>query len=102
MKKIFLLLSVICFMGSMSSVVSAADPVDLRGKKGVPENLKKYDPPPRSLHIKEPPSPTIEKREPPEKSHGTHRDRGPERPTADVKVPGPGFKPPTGLPVPGR
>lgn len=33
--------------------------VDLRGKRGIPEDLKKYNPPARSLHIKEPPSPHV-------------------------------------------
>jgi hypothetical protein len=104
MKNALIILLAACFTLSSVLVVFAADPVDLRGKRGVvdPKDLKRYDPPERSLHIKEPPSPPIQRREPVEPSHSIHRDSGPEHPKADVRVPGPAFRPQTGVPIPGR
>lgn len=65
----------------------AGDAVDMRDKKGVPENLKRYDPSQKSLHIHEPPSPPMPRRgnsgTSVEKSTDTHhsnihRDPGPD------------------------
>ena len=39
--------------------VAAADPVDLRGKQGVPKDLKNSDPNPPRVQRSEPPPPTI-------------------------------------------
>ena len=60
MKKIF----AICLAGALlTPVLVRADPVDLRGKRGVvdPRDLKRFDPKERSLHIKEPPAPERER-----------------------------------------
>src|SRR5205807_1669750 len=37
----------------------AGDAVDLRGKQGIPRDLKGNNPPERSLHTIEPPSPSV-------------------------------------------
>ena len=58
MKFLLALLAGTVMLGSVT--LASADPVDLRGKKGIvdPRDLKKYDPPQRPLHIKEPPPPS--------------------------------------------
>lgn len=48
----------------VTALPATADGVDLRGKSGVPRDLKQYDPPAKSLHYKEPPSPTIPREAP--------------------------------------
>jgi len=62
----FNLISAVVFVATMGIAVpqaANADPVDLRGKKGVvdPQDVKKDNPPERSLKIKEPPAPAVEK-----------------------------------------
>ena len=53
--------AMVAFLSNAFTSDSNAQAVDLRGKKGIPRDLKKYDPPPRSLKIKEPPSPKVVK-----------------------------------------
>ena len=63
--KIVLSLILAMWIASLPTLSVAADPVDLRGKKGVvdPKDLKKYDPKPPKLE-KEPPPPPETKKEP--------------------------------------
>ena len=72
-----------CTLGLVFMSVLAADPVDLRGKRGVvnPADLKKDDPPERSLKIKEPPSPEKEK---------PSGDKPASPPSDEGQKPGPG------------
>lgn len=72
--KVLLAMIVAVSIGGLSVVVNAADPVDLRGKKGIvdPKDLKKDDPKPPKVEKKAPPPPEKKPDVPPyevKKSH---------------------------------
>ncbi len=67
MKKILVLLGMIVVLAltlqitGVTTSLYAEDAVDLRDKKGIPYDLKKYNPPEKHLKYAEPPSPPIQK-----------------------------------------